>query len=38
MKPKSLNRAVIGFGAAMTLAATGAQDAGVPHAKVADMI
>ena len=38
MKPKALKRAVIGLGTAMTLAATGAQDAGVPHAKVADMI
>ena len=38
MKPKSLKRAALGLGAAMTLAATGAQDTGVPHAKAADMI
>ena len=38
MKRKSLKRAALGLGAAMTLAATGAQDTGVPHAKAADMI
>ena len=38
MNRKALTRTVIGLGAAMTLAATGAQDAGVPHAQVADTI
>ena len=38
MKRRSLKRAALGLGAAMTLAATGAQDTGVPHAKAADMI
>ena len=38
MTQKYVRRVAVGLGAALTLAATAAEDAGVPHAKVADMI
>lgn len=38
MKRKSLKRVAIGLGAALTLTATAADDAGVPYPQVTDMI